>query len=156
MSVCLSACINAAPNVWISVEFDIGDFIKSVDKLQIWAALNSRSLYMDTQVRCTVAGDIKSLLYNPLCFTLLAVTCNSPIHVINALLRFHWNNGYTNTPQCDILRTPPISLKVQCGLQRVKLQNREKETINLVNVRVRLVPVCVQIVNATFDVVKKE
>jgi hypothetical protein len=35
LSVCLSACISAATTGWMFVKFDIGDFLKSVKKLQI-------------------------------------------------------------------------------------------------------------------------
>ena len=152
MSVCLSACISAVPIGWISVEFDIGGFYKICrETSNLGRTKQSGTLHghVSTFYCCRRRKfDIKALLYKPQYFTLLVVTCNSAIHVINALLRFCLKNGYTNTPECDILRTLQISSKVKCGLEGVKLQNSEKETIKLVNVRVRLVPLCVQIVHA--------
>jgi len=123
----LASCPSVCPHVSTRLLLDgvpgnliLVTFIKSVE-LQILAALSSQSVplhgHTHTSVRCTVAGDVKALLYNPQYFTLLVVTCNSPIRVINALLCFHWSNRYTNTPQCDILRTLPISLKLNLGFK---------------------------------------
>jgi hypothetical protein len=54
--------------------------------------------------------------YNSLhIFILCTVSCCSTIQG-NALLRFHDSKGYTNAPQCYVIRTLPISLFVWQGV----------------------------------------
>lgn len=62
LSIYLSACITAAPTRRISLKFDIGAYMKICQGYVNLVKIGQkyRELYMNSEVCCTVASDIKS------------------------------------------------------------------------------------------------
>jgi hypothetical protein len=131
MSVRLSACVPAYMSVCPSVrtyqrgshwtdfgEIWYGDFLwKSVQKFQIWlkSGKNVGTVLEDVSMfygcrRHKFA--IESSLYNTQCCFIV----DSDMYFNNthsALLLFHGNSGYTNAPQCYVIRTLRVLLRLR-------------------------------------------